>query len=168
MHCSPPGSSVHGILQAGILEWVARPSSWGSSQPRDWTQVSHLTGGFFTSWATREIFWASVKADSFWYFVFIILAFSLYYRYFWIPYVVWGAHKILFGKGSCLFFFCIPSGLKHLISHYYFYSALTGMFLRLFLSVLAPQLLVRSSYVKSMSHFFNTILNSTQSILCCA
>ena len=33
--CSPPGSSVHGILQAGILEWVAMPSSRGSSQPRD-------------------------------------------------------------------------------------------------------------------------------------
>ena len=40
MDCSPPGSSVHGILQAGILEWVARPSSRGSSQPRDRTCVS--------------------------------------------------------------------------------------------------------------------------------
>ena len=35
MDCSPPGSSVHGILQAGILEWVAMPSFRGSSQPRD-------------------------------------------------------------------------------------------------------------------------------------
>ena len=34
MHCSPPGFSVHGILQASILEWVAMPSSRGSSQPR--------------------------------------------------------------------------------------------------------------------------------------
>ena len=34
MDCSPPGSSVHGILQAKILEWVAMPSSRGSSQPR--------------------------------------------------------------------------------------------------------------------------------------
>ena len=40
MNCSPPGSSVHGILQARILEWVAMPSSRGSSQPRDWTRVS--------------------------------------------------------------------------------------------------------------------------------
>ena len=40
MDCSPPGSSVHGILQATILEWVAIPFSRGSSQPRDWTQVS--------------------------------------------------------------------------------------------------------------------------------
>ena len=47
-------SMVHGILQARILEWVAYPFSRGSSQPRDWTQVSCLVGGFFTSWATRE------------------------------------------------------------------------------------------------------------------
>ena len=40
MDCSPPGSSVHGILQARILEWVAMPSSRGSPQPRDETQVS--------------------------------------------------------------------------------------------------------------------------------
>ena len=40
MDCSPPGSSVRGTLQARILEWVAMPSSRGSSQPRDWTHVS--------------------------------------------------------------------------------------------------------------------------------
>ena len=44
MDCSPPGSSVHGILQARILERVAMPSSWGSSQPRDRTCVSHVSG----------------------------------------------------------------------------------------------------------------------------
>ena len=44
MDCSPPGSSVHGILQARILEWVAMPSSRGSSQPRDRTQVSFIAG----------------------------------------------------------------------------------------------------------------------------
>ena len=42
MDCSLPGSSVHGILQARILEWVAMPSSRGSSQPRDGTQVSYI------------------------------------------------------------------------------------------------------------------------------
>ena len=42
MDCSPPGSSVHGILQARILEWVTMPSSGGSSRPRDQTQVSAL------------------------------------------------------------------------------------------------------------------------------
>ena len=41
--------TVHGILQAKILEWVAFPFSRGSSQPRDWTQVSRIAGGFFTS-----------------------------------------------------------------------------------------------------------------------
>ena len=45
---------VHGILQARILEWVAIPFSRGSSKPRDQTQVFCITGGFFTSWATRE------------------------------------------------------------------------------------------------------------------
>ena len=47
--CSPPGSSVHGILQARILEWVAFPSSRGSSRPRNGTGVSCTAGGFFTS-----------------------------------------------------------------------------------------------------------------------
>ena len=46
--------TVHGILQARILEWVAYPFSRGSSQPRDQTQISHIAGGFFTIWATRE------------------------------------------------------------------------------------------------------------------
>ena len=49
-----PGSSVHGILQASILEWVAISYSTGSSQPRDQTQVSCIVGRFFTIWATRE------------------------------------------------------------------------------------------------------------------
>ena len=53
MDCSPPGSSVHGILQARTLEWVAMPSSRGSSQLRGQTQVS-CTAGFFTVWGTRE------------------------------------------------------------------------------------------------------------------
>ena len=44
----------HGILQARRLEWVAFPFSRVSSQPRDRTQVSHIAGRFFTSWATRE------------------------------------------------------------------------------------------------------------------
>ena len=54
MDCSPPGSSVYGILQARILEWVAMPFSRGSSWPRNWTQVSWIAGRFFTIWATRE------------------------------------------------------------------------------------------------------------------
>ena len=52
--CSPAGCSVHGILQARILEWVAMPFSRGSSGSRDWTQVSWIAGSFFTVWTTRE------------------------------------------------------------------------------------------------------------------
>jgi len=48
--CQAPLSM--GILQARILEWVAMPSSRGSSQPREQTQVSHIAGGFFSIWAT--------------------------------------------------------------------------------------------------------------------
>ena len=51
--CDP----IYGIFQARILEWVAFPSSRGSSQPRDQTQVSWIAGGFFTCWATREDLW---------------------------------------------------------------------------------------------------------------
>ena len=46
--------TLHGILQARILEWAAIPFSRGFSQPKDQTQVSQTAGGFFTSWATRE------------------------------------------------------------------------------------------------------------------
>ena len=54
MDCSLPGSSVHGILQARILEWVSMPFSRGSSRPRDQSQLSHVAGRFFTIWAMRE------------------------------------------------------------------------------------------------------------------
>ena len=53
MDCSLPSSSVHGILQARILEWVVIPFSRGSSWPRDWTWVFHIISRFFTIWATR-------------------------------------------------------------------------------------------------------------------
>ena len=52
--CSPPGSSIHGILQARILEWVAISFSRGSSPPRDRTQVSRISCRHFNLWATRE------------------------------------------------------------------------------------------------------------------
>jgi len=54
MDCSLPGSSVHGILQARILEWVAIPFSRESSRLRDWTRVSCTADRFFTVWATKE------------------------------------------------------------------------------------------------------------------
>ena len=52
--CSSPGSSVHGVLQTRILEWVTIPFSRTSSQPRDWTWISCTAGRFFTVWATRD------------------------------------------------------------------------------------------------------------------
>ena len=54
MDCSPPGSSVHGILQARILEWVAISSFRGCSRPRDRTWAFRITGRCFTLWATKE------------------------------------------------------------------------------------------------------------------
>ena len=72
LDCSPPGSSIHGILQARTLEWVAMPSSRGSSQPKDWTWVSCIAGGFFTlypltiiissNWGA-PISWSTIKLE---------------------------------------------------------------------------------------------------------
>ena len=56
MDCSLPGSSVHGIFLARILEWVVISFSRGTSQPRDRTQVSRIVGRCFTAWATREAY----------------------------------------------------------------------------------------------------------------
>ena len=58
--CNPMDYTIHGILQARILEWVASPFSRGTSQPRDWTQVFCVAGGFFTSWATREALYPKI------------------------------------------------------------------------------------------------------------
>ena len=64
--CSPPGSSVHGILQARILERIAIPFSRGSPRPRDWTQLSWIAGRFLTIWATREV-------SNYYYLLFVVL-----------------------------------------------------------------------------------------------
>ena len=79
MDCSPQGSSVAGILQVKILEWVAVASSRGSSWPRDGTQVSCTAGGFFTVWATRE-----ALVTMYWYLIRIYCVFTMrraLYRY---------------------------------------------------------------------------------------
>jgi len=57
MDCSLPGSSVHGIFQARVLEWVAISFSRESSRPKDRTRVSLIAGLRFTIWATREVTW---------------------------------------------------------------------------------------------------------------
>ena len=60
--CSLPGSSVHGIFQARVLEWVAISFSRGSSQPRDRTQVSYIVGRRFTVWAT-SVRWGKCRGS---------------------------------------------------------------------------------------------------------
>ena len=62
MDCSLPAFSIHRIFQARVLEWVAISFSRGSSWPRDWTQVSRITGSHFTVWATSEviIYWVAM------------------------------------------------------------------------------------------------------------
>ena len=78
MYCSLPGSSVHGILQARILEWVAISFSRGPFPPRCQTWVSYVSciaGGFFTTWASRGVVywtrwhqnWATLELLSFWF-----------------------------------------------------------------------------------------------------
>ena len=63
IECSLSGSSIHGIFQARVLEWIAISFSRGSSWPRNWTQVSRFAGRRFTVWATRkaEYKWGKVK-----------------------------------------------------------------------------------------------------------
>ena len=64
--CNLPGSSVHGILQVRILEWVAIPFSRGSSWPRDWTHSSCITGRFFTTESQRKLIlghYSSIKKN---------------------------------------------------------------------------------------------------------
>ena len=63
VNCSPPGSSVHGILQARILEWVAVPSSRRSSQPRDGTWV------FYVSCIGRQVLYTSTIWEAPFYFI---------------------------------------------------------------------------------------------------
>ena len=64
MDCSLPGSSVHGIFQATVLEWTAISFSRGSSQPRDRTRVSCIVDRCFTIWATREVlYWDIVISN---------------------------------------------------------------------------------------------------------
>ena len=68
MDCSLPGSSVHGIFQAIILEWIAISFSRGSSQPRDQTRVSLVVDRRFTVWATSIAlkFWVQEQWNSLW------------------------------------------------------------------------------------------------------
>ena len=87
MDCSLPGSSVHGILQAGILEWVAISFSRGSSWPKNWNQPSGIAGGCFTDWASREAQYEGKDPQTD------------------ITYFQWEAQGKVLKKKSCIIFF---------------------------------------------------------------
>ena len=87
MDCSPPGSSVHGILQARILKWVAMLSSRGSSQPRDRTWVS------CNSWIAGRLFTAEPPGKTEW----------------CLPFSYWASHSTYMGNRVFWHPFCCPS-----------------------------------------------------------
>ena len=101
--CSLSGSSVYGILQARILEWVVIPFSRESSWPKDWTQISYIAGRFFTIWIT----WGAHKAGLL---VTNSLIFSLSEKVFVLHLwrIILGGYRIL---GWWFFFF--PQHFKH-------------------------------------------------------
>ena len=84
MDWSPPGSSVHGILQQSIREWIAIPFSRGSSWPRDPTQVSWTAGRFFTIWSTREARWGFIPTVQLVAIVFALSSDRPYYSFCWM------------------------------------------------------------------------------------
>ena len=65
MDCNQPGSSVHGISQPRILEWVAISSFRGSSQPRNWTRISYISRQVLYHWATWDALFTGKKWDQF-------------------------------------------------------------------------------------------------------
>ena len=73
MDCSPPGSSVHGIFQARILEWVAMPSSRGSSWPRNQTHISCIAGRFFTVEPPEKPYPHPIVPAKIWGMIFLLL-----------------------------------------------------------------------------------------------
>ena len=111
MNCSLQGSSAHGDCPARILEWVAFPSSRGSAQPRDQTQVSHIAGRFFTNWATREAKNAEVGSQSLFQQIFLTQESSKHLLYcrqilYQLPYQ--GSPAWVLSSFSCVWFFVTP------------------------------------------------------------
>ena len=88
--CSLPGSSVHGILQARTLEWVAVSFCRGSSQPRNQTWVSYIAGRLFTNWATKEAHemmdWFKIGKGVWKGYILSPCLFNLY-----VEYIIWSA-----------------------------------------------------------------------------
>ena len=85
---SPPVSSIQGILQARILEWLPIPFSRRSSQSRDWTRISCTAGRFFTIWATREAFGYIIRDYLISSLVKTIATISFMYCYKWLTFLM--------------------------------------------------------------------------------
>ena len=112
--------TVYGILLARILKWVAFPFSRGSSQLRDWTQVSRIAGGFLASWTTREAceapsqpLYSGSAVISKW---FNVKRFSMYpkLRIAWIPLWVWKQEAVENVSTTLLVHFALyPSEWMH-------------------------------------------------------
>ena len=100
MDCSLPCSSIHGILQAGRLEWVAILFSKGSSWPRDWTCVSCTAGRFFTIWATREA-WVLPGTMYSWSKVNVFLLVQLVYPRGWCYWQNYHGHSTRGDRSQC-------------------------------------------------------------------
>ena len=83
MDCSLPGSSLHGIFQAIVLEWIAISFSRGSSQPRDWTWVSRFVDRCFPIWAMRKIKRIQIKNEFFQILVWVLKKVSLFVKRFY-------------------------------------------------------------------------------------
>ena len=99
MDCSPPGSSVHEIFQARILDWVAISFSRGSSQPRNQTLVSCTAGKLFTDWAIREAHFLIITSN------------HRPFLAFWCPYkliLIFKPRQIPYSGWSCLLTVLIP------------------------------------------------------------
>ena len=107
MDCSLPGSFLHGIFQARVLEWVAISFSRRSSQPRDWTRVSHIVGKRFTIWATRQVILPfkrskqNVLSDKF-YPVGLHVNKQYTFTKGLLPVILWESYSILHGRKTCL------------------------------------------------------------------
>ena len=112
MDCSPPGSSVNGILQARILECMAMPSSRESSQPRDQTLVSRIAGRFFTVWASKEAL-GSISStlhcfpNHYFIILSLLISFSFLLAYF-PSFPFWMLNSLYW----CFYFYCNQGVLK--------------------------------------------------------
>ena len=118
MDCSPPDSSVHGILQIRILEWRAILFSRGSFQPRDRTLVSYIAARFFTVWATQVASYIRPFHFPLKSYIFNVLPCIFHPFFFFHDPSLWSFFRIIF-QFIILLFCCMLQGILNHI--YYFF-----------------------------------------------